>query len=253
MPQCHCTCRGAYGLRGNDRQSIAKLENEALIGVRQQKRPHVAAADFQRVAFQAFASIARSDSGRQAGLASVYPPLHGKAAPSCWYCPPVTSPGQGPVWQPGVIAANRIDHSEAPPQASSAPSRICHYRRAAVPHPRRSARSYGSFDAVREWSGLTGTFADLPVTWCMDNQRMLSGSNGNKKSPCECRGFGLLQMSAGTEGSSYGYSSPPAAWISASSIAPGEHMIFMKVPPVLLATIGRCGQLMAIRKRANRA
>jgi len=45
------------------------------------------------------------------------------------------------------------------------------------------------------------------------------------------------------------YNSPPAALVSASSIAFGEHMMLKKVPPLLLATMGRCGQLMAMRKR----
>ena len=49
------------------------------------------------------------------------------------------------------------------------------------------------------------------------------------------------------------YGSSPDASIRASSIAPGEHMMLMKVAPVSLATIGRCGQLMAMRKRANSA
>ena len=49
------------------------------------------------------------------------------------------------------------------------------------------------------------------------------------------------------------YGSSPDASIRASSIAPGEHIMLMKVAPVSLATIGRCGQLMAMRKRANSA
>lgn len=49
------------------------------------------------------------------------------------------------------------------------------------------------------------------------------------------------------------YGSSPEASIRADSIAPGVHMMLMNVAPVSLAIIGRCGQLIAIRKRANRA
>ena len=47
--------------------------------------------------------------------------------------------------------------------------------------------------------------------------------------------------------------SPPAALVNASSIALGAHMMLKKVAPVSLWIIGRCGQLMAMRKRAYRA
>jgi len=75
----------------------------------------------------------------------------------------------------------------------------------------------------------------------------------NKKAPAVA-GAPVLQPPCCKTGGFIGaYGSSPEASISASSIAPGEHMMLMKVAPVSLATIGRCGQLMAIRNRANRA
>jgi hypothetical protein len=76
-----------------------------------------------------------------------------------------------------------------------------------------------------------------------------------KKAPAIAGAFVVYNCLDGKRSGSllYDYGSSPEAWISASSMAPGEHMMLMKVPPDSLATMGRCGQLIAMRKRANKA
>jgi len=75
---------------------------------------------------------------------------------------------------------------------------------------------------------------------------------GKKKTPTYLAGVSVSTPAgayAPASGTGVGYNSPPEAWVSASSIAFGEHMMLKKVPPLLPATIGKCGQSMAMRKR----